>query len=1060
MAELRNFGVGTGATPNGITGRKLTFSNTEKIYAEQVWDDVEPNDLFTIEWYKEVPGQVKGKLIVRHNWTNSAGYSSIYHQSWIKGYGAGDYHVSFLRNGTLEKGIAFKVRAEAPPTPPKPPKPKPRIISGIVTTKLLKTPIALAKVTFGNKSDTTSADGKYSISNPAEMSGLITCSAPGFKTIKRTITAPVEGTLTENFELVSSAPPTPPKKTWWKKLLELITDVNLAPFLVSDALFQKGYKLLTGKEMTDAEFEKHKLELSNQILPINTLLKLFTGKNLKGEPEEFGTAGDWFDLILTVPLFLIPGNVDDVAAKAAEKALTSKEAEKIVAELGKKKIAAKLIKIVKAKPSTSAKLLSKFPAEVRDAVIKGLGKTAYGREVIYTLSKSGYFKYTAPIWKKAASVLFKAGTIGMTATLPIFAVTEIPNLFNMMQFARKQRLEAEGKWPSDIAYKLNNYEDTLKSYARSIDDAIKSEDMEKAKDLMEKLKKAFEDYKAYREEKKADMLPEDYDTSSLAVDFYIKFIEDREKKIKVPVVKKGILSVTSNIENSDVYVNGSKVGQTPYKKELEAKTYHVLVTKFKYTSDEKDVEVLPEKTVGFPASIELITPPAPKKSTLDISVEPNDAVLEVAGHPEITKMGSYELDPGSYTIKASKEGFYDKSVTAIAKEDKITEVSIVLTKKTPAPPAPPTPPTPPVPPVPKKATITITSEPTNAQVYIDGEYTWATTPYTVLLAPGEHIFRVQMKGYYPIEITGVVEEGEVSELPFTLEAIPAPEIPPEPYIPQQPYIPTYHPATPYVPSIVYTPPEEIPPYNYSNLSPELMTIPPAEPVSPPAEEELIINVETTDINPWNGRIYSIAVLELSKPDAETKVLSGDNEEELINLFLDWFDAGNYKTLVGYNTAFDYRYIFTKMMLYRRPSKSFKDIELKDVMQIMKQVKEKFVFNMNKPGKLDDWGKMLLGKGKYGTQELMLRKYIQGDFDYVRAFQERQIELTKGLYDLARFVSSEASILSPASTPEESLSPVLTPSTETIEEKKTKVCPVCKAYNYPSAKVCEICGASI
>ena len=104
--------------------------------------------------------------------------------------------------------------------------------------------------------------------------------------------------------------------------------------------------------------------------------------------------------------------------------------------------------------------------------------------------------------------------------------------------------------------------------------------------------------------------------------------------------------------------------------------------------------------------------------------------------------------------------------------------------------------------------------------------------------------------------------------------------------------------------------------------------------------------------------------------------------------------------------------------------------------------------------------MILGMGKYGTQELMLRKYIAGDFDYVRAFQNRQIELTKGLYDLARFVSLEA-----FSMPSEAI-PAVSSSLESPQSQGNpgivgnKQCPSCFANNPLSAKECEIGRAAI
>jgi len=104
--------------------------------------------------------------------------------------------------------------------------------------------------------------------------------------------------------------------------------------------------------------------------------------------------------------------------------------------------------------------------------------------------------------------------------------------------------------------------------------------------------------------------------------------------------------------------------------------------------------------------------------------------------------------------------------------------------------------------------------------------------------------------------------------------------------------------------------------------------------------------------------------------------------------------------------------------------------------------------------------MLLGRGKYGAQELMLRKYISGDFEYVQNFQIRQIELTRDLYNLARYSMGEAFISSPTPVSTE-ISPILAPeSVETPGIQGKKTCPICKAYNPLSASICEICGAAI
>ena len=210
------------------------------------------------------------------------------------------------------------------------------------------------------------------------------------------------------------------------------------------------------------------------------------------------------------------------------------------------------------------------------------------------------------------------------------------------------------------------------------------------------------------------------------------------------------------------------------------------------------------------------------------------------------------------------------------------------------------------------------------------------------------------------------------------------------------------------------------------------------------------------MKPWEGRIYSIALLDLSAQGTEPIVITRNDEEELVSAFMSYIDNNDFKKLVGFKTIFDYRYIFSKMMLYRIQSKKFKDIELRDIKQLMDQVKEEFVYFPSKIGTLDNWGKMLLGKGKYGSQELMLRKYIAGDFEYVKNFQLRQLELTKGLYDLFRFSSSGASISPIPTVPEETLSFPSTPSFPNPISTQLKKCPNCLSDQPADSKICNIC----
>ena len=490
-------------------------------------------------------------------------------------------------------------------------------------------------------------------------------------------------------------------------------------------------------------------------------------------------------------------------------------------------------------------------------------------------------------------------------------------------------------------------------------------------------------------------------------------------------------------------------------------------------------------------------PPEEQVATLIIKGKPDDAKIEVAAHPEITTQGTFKVPIGSYQVRASKEGFtsfqstffldvgdiktfafnlqeidveepkgaitistnpqgakvsvdgvFEFDVTPLTvfqkagdhlvrmtlegfkpKEETLTwedgvnsEINFVLDEEEPPPVLPPT-------------RVLITSDPSFADVFIDGEFQFTTTPFTAFLDAGKHTIRVQLEGYVPSESEITLKAGESITLKFPLNK-EAPAPPGE---------------------IIITPPDQIPPPDFRLLNPPAIEVP-FEPEFPSVtEKELLINIETTDVLPWKGRIFSIAMLDLNDPLAIPLILIENNEAALIEQFLDLFEKGNFAKLVGFKLTFDYRFIFAKMLLYRLRSKKFVDIDLRDVKQILDQVKEKFVYFPDRRGTLSDWGKHLLGRGKFGKQETILREFIAGNFDYVRDFQTRQIELTRDLYALARFVSSGGLGATETSVPGEGSSHLKGQSSHLPITKEGKQCKNCLQVNPFDRTECLVCG---
>lgn len=272
----------------------------------------------------------------------------------------------------------------------------------------------------------------------------------------------------------------------------------------------------------------------------------------------------------------------------------------------------------------------------------------------------------------------------------------------------------------------------------------------------------------------------------------------------------------------------------------------------------------------------------------------------------------------------------------------------------------------------------------------------------------------------------------------------------------KPIIPRVVPTPPeeVVPTIPITPPPFIPGDFLSSFTPKEF-----RPVKAPfeAERDLIINIETTGLLPFESRIFSIAYLDLTNPNNETQVLISDNEEELINAFFNIYDNGNFTRIIGWNISFDYRFLFSIACLYRRPVPKFYNASLRDVQQIYQQVKEQYVYGFQKPNKLTEWATFLLGIGKLMPQKDLLKKYLEGDFETVNAFQRRQIEMTKGLYDLARFVQSASPTASNQSNPESTLTPEPISNIQNPGNPGEKKCRNCLQLNPKDATECIICG---
>jgi len=203
---------------------------------------------------------------------------------------------------------------------------------------------------------------------------------------------------------------------------------------------------------------------------------------------------------------------------------------------------------------------------------------------------------------------------------------------------------------------------------------------------------------------------------------------------------------------------------------------------------------------------------------------------------------------------------------------------------------------------------------------------------------------------------------------------------------------TYYPPTYYEEWETWTPPgiakfPEIPTYD-----------------APPSE--LIINLETTRVKPWEGRLICIGVLDPNTSAVEPYNIILESEEEMLDIFLDFYEDSDYKTIIGYNVSFDYRWIYALCQKYRKTAPNFMNAKLVDMMQQQKQVKQAFVYGMNPTGKLDEWSEYLLGLEPYAAVKDVMQWYKDKNFEEITNYNARKLLTTYSLFTLDKVVKGE------------------------------------------------------
>ena len=266
--------------------------------------------------------------------------------------------------------------------------------------------------------------------------------------------------------------------------------------------------------------------------------------------------------------------------------------------------------------------------------------------------------------------------------------------------------------------------------------------------------------------------------------------------------------------------------------------------------------------------------------------------------------------------------------------------------------------------------------------------------------------------------------------------------------------------------VTYYPPDYVDDYKTYYLPPKTSYTKVPDFTAP--KNELIVNVETSALVPWEGRAIAIGVLDPNELEPQTIEFIEETEEQTLDAFIEFFENNGYSTIIGYNVAFDYRFLYALMQKYRKTAVKFMDADLYDLMQQQKQVKHEFVYGFNKAGTLDEWALYLFGMEEYASMEQYFRWVKEGNIEEIANYNDDKLVKAYFLYVLHKVVEGTIpglEIISRQTTPTAE-TPVGSSLHDSAEgEEMIKVaCPQCRQEQSMSKRDkvinCFVCGEPI
>lgn len=222
----------------------------------------------------------------------------------------------------------------------------------------------------------------------------------------------------------------------------------------------------------------------------------------------------------------------------------------------------------------------------------------------------------------------------------------------------------------------------------------------------------------------------------------IKVESNKTEEVRVNLPELAMLSINSEPTGASVLIDRKASGKTPFSKKLDSGNYEVKLEKQECFDNDFSIELAPGDKKDFQISLRTCM------GIFSIISKPSNAEVLINGIKKGLTPFDIRLKEGNYNITLRKQDHYKKELTEELNAEEEKKINIDLERH--------------------KGNLDIKSNPSLAEVFVDGKTIGHTPLKASDLTTGTHKLEIRKKAYFPQEQSVKVKVDALKSLNFDL----------------------------------------------------------------------------------------------------------------------------------------------------------------------------------------------------------------------------------------------------------------------------------------------------